>query len=108
VKRVRVQDRSRRAALRALGRARRGAAAAGADLSAWEGEFLGSVEDRVRTYGRAFVDPAKGEPGESLSALQQVKLKEIARKANGAEPKPRKPLRSKRGLRRGAKGPQRG
>jgi hypothetical protein len=103
VKPVRDQNQAKRAALRALERARRAAAATGADLSAWEGEFLGSVEDRVQTYGRAFADPAKGEPGESLSALQQVKLKEITRKAKGADPAPRKPLRSKRGFRRGAK-----
>jgi hypothetical protein len=101
VKRVRAPKQSKRAALRALERARRAAAATGADLSAWEGEFLGSVEDRVRTYGRAFADPAKGEPGQSLSALQHVKLKEITRKAKGAESAPRKPLRSRRGLRRG-------
>jgi hypothetical protein len=103
VKPVRDQNQAKRAALRALDRARRAAAATGADLSAWEGEFLGSVADRVQTYGRAFADPAKGEPGESLSALQQVKLKEITRKAKGADPAPRKPLRSKRGFRRGAK-----
>jgi hypothetical protein len=102
VKRVRAQDPSKRAALRALERARRAAAANGADLSAWEGEFLGSVEDRVRTYGRAFADPAKGDAGDSLSALQHVKLKEITRKAKGADPAPRKPLRSRRGFRRGA------
>ena len=103
MKRARDVSQSKRAALRALERARRAAAATGADLSAWEGEFLGSVEDRVRTYGRAFADPAKGQPGETLSALQQVKLKEITRKAKGPDSAPRKPLRSKRGFRRGAK-----
>jgi len=96
----RAQDQSKRAALRALERARRAAAATGADLSAWEGEFLGSVEDRVRTYGRAFADPAKGEPGESLSAQQHVKLKEITRKAKGAAS--RKPLAAKSRFRNGA------
>ena len=39
-------------------------------LSDWEGEFLGSVEDRVETYGRAFRDPKKGGPASSLSMLQ--------------------------------------
>jgi hypothetical protein len=100
VKRVPPQNQSKRAALRALERARRAAAATGADLSLWEGEFLGSVEDRVRTYGRAFADPAKGGPGESLSALQQLKLREILRKAKGGDPAPQKALRAKRGLRR--------
>jgi hypothetical protein len=105
VKRARAPTQSKRAALRALERARRTAAATGADLSAWEGEFLGSVEDRVRTYGRAFADPAKGDAGESLSALQQVKLREITRKAKGVDPSSRKPLRAKRALRRGPKEP---
>jgi len=40
----------------------------------------------VKTYGRAFGDPEKGAPGQALSALQTVKLKEIAAKAKG-EPK---------------------
>ena len=56
---------------------------AGVKLSDWEGEFLGSVSDRVKTYGRAFGDPEKGAPGQALSAMQHVKLKEIAAKAKG-------------------------
>ena len=103
MKRARGPAQSKRAALRALERARHAAAATGADLSAWEGEFLESVEDRVRTFGRAFADPAKGTPGESLSGLQQAKLKEITRKAKGAEATPRKALRGKRGFRRDAR-----
>ena len=55
-------------------------------LSDWEDEFLGSVSDRVKTYGRAFADPEKGAPGQSLSAMQARKLKEIAKKAKGEEP----------------------
>ncbi|MGE5567025.1 MAG: hypothetical protein ACM3YN_12855 [Parcubacteria group bacterium] len=82
---------ARRAALNALKRARRMAERAGVALSEWEGEFLGSVEERVKTYGRAFGDPEKGAPGEALSALQTVKLKEIAGKAKG----------EKKGLKRG-------
>jgi hypothetical protein len=74
---------AKRAALNALKRARRMAEKAGVKLSDWEGEFLGSVEDRVKTYGRAFGDPEKGAPGEALSAMQTVKLKEIAAKAKG-------------------------
>lgn len=75
---------ARRAALNALERARRTAARAGVDLSDWEGEFLGSVEDRLNTYGRAFGDPDKGAAGAALSVLQAVKLKEISAKAKGA------------------------
>jgi hypothetical protein len=88
---------AKRAALSALKRARRLAEKAGVKLSDWEGEFLGSVEDRVKTYGRAFGDPEKGAPGEALSALQTVKLKEIAAKAKGDKtPLQRKPFRRKR------------
>jgi hypothetical protein len=78
---------AKRAALNALKRARREAARTGVELSEWEGEFLGSVEDRVKTYGRAFGDPEKGAPGQALSALQHRKLKEISAKAKG-EKKP--------------------
>ena len=77
---------AQRAALNALKRAQRAAAKAGVELSDWEGEFLGSVTERVKTYGRAFGDPEKGAPGQALSALQAVKLKEIIAKAKG-EPK---------------------
>jgi len=82
---------AKRAALNALKRARRLAQRAGVTLSDWEGEFLGSVEERVKTYGRAFGDPEKGGRGEALSVLQSVKLKEIAGKAKG----------EKKGLKRG-------
>ena len=88
---------AKRAALSALKRARRMAERAGVKLSDWEGEFLGSVEDRVKTFGRAFGDPEKGAPGEALSALQTVKLKEIAAKAKGEKTAmQRKPFRRKR------------
>ena len=72
-----------RAALGALKRASRAAERAGVALSDWEGEFLGSVSQRVAAYGRAFADPEKGAPGEALSARQGVKLKEITAKAKG-------------------------
>lgn len=80
---------AQKAALNALRRTRRTAERAGVELSDWEGEFLGSVEDRVKTYGRAFGDPEKGAPGQALSAMQARKLKEIAGKAKGEAPKPR-------------------
>lgn len=78
-----------RATLNALKRAKRAADKAGVTLSEWEDEFLGSVSDRVKTYGRAFGDPEKGAPGQSLSAMQARKLKEITAKAKGETPKPR-------------------
>jgi hypothetical protein len=88
VKRTRPDPRAsaKRAALNALKRARRRAQAAGVDLTAWESEFLGSVEDRVKTYGRAFADPDKGAQGQALSIMQTVKLKEIAGKAKARKP----------------------
>jgi hypothetical protein len=76
---------AKRAALNALKRARRTVERAGVKLSEWEGEFLGSVEARVETFGRAFGDPDKGQPGQALSTLQTVKLKEIAAKAKGGD-----------------------
>jgi hypothetical protein len=80
------REAARRAALNALRRTRRKAERSGVDLSDWEGEFLGSVETRIQTYGRAFGDPEKGAPGQALSALQNRKLKEIAAKASGERP----------------------
>ncbi len=77
------KEQAKRAALNALKRVRRQADRADVKLSDWEGEFLGSVEERVKTFGRAFGDPEKGAAGEALSALQAVKLKEIAAKAKG-------------------------
>ena len=90
------KEAAKRAALNALKRARRQAERAGVKLSDWEGEFLGSVADRLKTFGRAFGDPEKGAPGEALSALQHVKLKEISAKAKGeTKPLKRRPFRRK-------------
>lgn len=80
---------AQRAALNALKRARRSAEQAGVSLSEWEGEFLDSVSERVKTHGRAFGDPELGAPGQALSAMQGRKLKEITAKAKGEEPKRR-------------------
>ncbi|MBX9615883.1 MAG: hypothetical protein K2X25_09840 [Caulobacteraceae bacterium] len=83
------REAAKRAALNALKRARRSAEKAGVSLSEWEGEFLGSVEERVKTYGRAFGDPEKGAAGQALSSMQGRKLKEITAKAKGETPKRR-------------------
>ncbi len=85
------REQARRQALNALRKAQRMAARAGVKLSEWEGEFLGSVEQRVKTYGRAFGDPEKGAPGQALSMLQVVKLKEIVGKAKGKTDAPKRP-----------------
>jgi hypothetical protein len=86
--RQKQRERAKRAALKALRRARMAAQASGAELSGWENEFLGSVEERVETYGRAFGDPEKGAPGASLSNRQSGKLREIAAKARGKAARP--------------------
>ena len=93
------KEQAKRQALNALRKARRIAVRAGVELSEWEGEFLGSVEERVKTYGRAFGDPEKGGRGQALSMLQVVKLKEIVVKAKG------KDAPKRFGLRRGVKPP---
>ena len=45
----------------------------------------------MKTYGRAFGDPEKGAPGQALSMLQVVKLKEIVGKAKGKTDAPKRP-----------------
>jgi len=82
------RERAKRAALNAMKRARRAAERRGVTLSEWENEFLGSVEERVEHFGRAFRDPEKGVPGSSLSVRQTVKLKEIGAKAKGKTKRP--------------------
>jgi hypothetical protein len=93
VSRRKLRERARRAALRALRRAKAAAAAAGVSLTEWEDVFLGSVEARVQTYGRAFADPEKGGGGSALSTLQRRALRQIGAKAReaasrSAEPDP--------------------
>ncbi|MBN8528875.1 MAG: hypothetical protein J0M36_06535 [Caulobacterales bacterium] len=79
---------AQRTAINALKRAKRAAEKTGVALSDWEGEFLDSVSERVKTHGRAFADPEKGAPGQALSAMQGRKLKEITKKAKGEGVKP--------------------
>jgi hypothetical protein len=80
------QQALQKSTLKLLERARREAAEKGITLSDWEGEFLESVSDRVRTYGRAFADPDKGAMNGTLSVRQGVKLREIRKKARNAKP----------------------
>ena len=81
--RAAAREQAKRSALNALKRAKRAADKAGVKLSDWEDEFIGSVSQRIETYGRAFADPEKGSPGQALSGNQAIKLKEIAAKAKG-------------------------
>ena len=79
-----VDERKKRKALRKL---RKAASLAeqglGPPLSEWEQQFLDEIEQRIEKYGSAFNDLEKGGSDEALSALQQVKLREIDKKARG-------------------------
>ena len=95
-----VDEKKTRRALRRLERARKAAAdsdKAKVDLSEWEGEFLGSLEERLEKFGSAFNDPDKGNTEEALSARQALKLREIEKKAKG---KARKPMSRGNGFKR--------
>ncbi|WP_417467448.1 hypothetical protein [Maricaulis sp.] len=95
-----IDEKKTRKALRRLERAKRAAEQADtpdASLSDWEGEFLGSLEERLETYGSAFNDPGKGDTEEALSARQALKLREIEKKAAG---KARKPMSQGKGFKR--------
>ena len=97
-----VDERKKRAALRKLRKAADLAEQGkGPPLSDWERQFLEEVEERIEKYGSAFADPLKGDEGEALSALQQVKLKEIDKKARG---KARKGFAQKAGGKKAPKG----
>lgn len=91
------RDRAKQAAINALKKARRVAARMGVELSEWEDEFLGSVADRIKTYGRAFGDADKGDLAAPMSVMQGRKLKEITKKAKGETRafKPRKSYRAR-------------
>jgi hypothetical protein len=95
-----VDERKKRAALRKLRRAADLAAQGlGPPLTDWEVAFLEEVEGRIEKYGSAFSDPMKGADGEALSGLQQLKLKQIDKKARGKEAKgfgAKKPMGQKR------------
>lgn len=79
-----IDERKKRRALRKLRKAQELAERGlGPPLSDWELEFLEEVEQRIETYGSAFGDASKGDLEEPLSTLQQVKLKEIDKKARG-------------------------
>lgn len=100
-----IDEKKTRKALRRLERAKRAAEQAGTpdvSLSEWEDEFLGSLEERLETYGSAFNDPGKGDTEEALSARQALKLREIEKKAAG---KARKPMSQGTGFKRKTPGP---
>jgi len=77
------------------------------DFSSWENAFLNEVDTRLDRFGSAFHDLAKGAREDAVSRLQAQKLREIAKKASGKEPKRalgngiarKTPLRAKRAKR---------
>lgn len=86
-----IDDKQTRKALRRLARAKRAADEADGEdkrLSEWEDDFLGSLEDRLETFGSAFNDPEKGNLDQALSSRQALKLREIENKAKGKARKP--------------------
>lgn len=100
-----IDEKKTRRALRRLERARKAAEESGVetpDLSEWEGEFLGSLEERLEKFGSAFNDPDKGNTDDALSARQALKLREIEKKAKG---KARKPMSRGNGFKRKTGGP---
>lgn len=44
----------------------------------WEEGFLADVEQRLKTYGRAFADPEKGSLDLATSVKQSFKIRQIA------------------------------
>ncbi|WP_323761842.1 hypothetical protein [Maricaulis sp.] len=100
-----IDEKKTRRALRRLERARKAAVDSGIEtpeLSEWEGEFLGSLEERLEKFGSAFNDPDKGNTDDALSARQALKLREIENKAKG---KARKPMSRGNGFKRKAGSP---
>ncbi|WP_300528241.1 hypothetical protein [Maricaulis sp.] len=97
-----IDDKKTRKALRRLARAKRAAEQSDtpeAQLSEWEDEFIGSLEERLDKFGSAFNDPDKGNLDDALSARQSVKLREIEKKAKG-KGKGRKPMSRGSGFKR--------
>ena len=78
---------AKRAALNALRRAKRAADRAGMALTTGKANSSARSRPAVETFGRAFGDPEKGAARSALSARQGVKLKEIAAKASGKQPR---------------------
>jgi hypothetical protein len=95
-------------AIAALKRAADKAHASKDGLSAWEAEFLTSLDTRLKTYGSAFSDPDKGQLSAPLSMRQGLKVRQISKKGDSASTdappkttkpkKPGKPLARKSAL----------
>lgn len=78
-------------ALAALKRAAAKAAATPDGLSTWEAEFLTSLDERLTKYGSAFTDPDKGQLSAPLSLRQGLKVRQISKKGEVRDVRPKKP-----------------
>lgn len=72
----------RGASCRRIARLQRAASADSATTTEWEAVFLQDVGQRLETFGRAFVDPEKGDITRPVSIKQSIKLREIQRSVN--------------------------
>lgn len=80
IKDERARERRSRSALRKLQKAKADLEKLG-EITEWEEEFAGSVEERLEKFGSAFVDPMKGAPSDALSRLQKQVLSQMRKKA---------------------------
>lgn len=80
IKDERARERRARSALRKLQKAKADLEKLG-EITEWEEEFSGSVEERLEKFGSAFVDPQKGAPSDALSRLQKQVLSQMRKKA---------------------------
>lgn len=69
-----------RQAINWLKRARARAEGSDEGVTAWEDDFLTSVEERLERYGSAFADPDKGQLSAPLSLRQGLKVRQIGKR----------------------------
>ncbi len=77
-----------RQAISWLKRARARAEKSAEGVTAWEDEFLTSVEERLEQYGSAFTDPDKGQLSAPLSLRQGLKVRQIGKRGSEERRKP--------------------
>ncbi len=54
------------------------------ELTEWEDDFAGSVQERLDTFGSAFADRSKGRPGDALSFAQKRVVASLNKKVKDA------------------------
>ena len=94
-----VDEKKTRKALRKLHKLVARAEAEGVELTDWEKEFVGGLDERLNKYGSAFADPNKGSLDEAISFAQNEIMKQLDKKTRGKTSggfTTRKPLGSKK------------